>query len=166
MTLVSDLLVQNCVLLSGDLVTVKVCVLLQLFNQVFYIKCIKPHVDFIQIWVIWNAECKQGRWDSLFWQRHSLGHQGESFSAHCRTRHQLDHHVFAGGLKMHPCHLLQHWRQGGHITSLCAGVSACCVQNVSPVHDQQQHMRLTFPLRKGWKKTDTLKGRGSKGGKE
>lgn len=85
----------------------------------------------------------------VFWRQHSLGHQGEGFSAHCRTWHQLDHHVFAGGLKMHPRHLLQHRRQGGHIASLCARVPACSVQDVPPVHHQQQHMRLTFTLQTG-----------------
>lgn len=111
--------------------------------------------------------CKRGQWESLFWQLHSLGHQGESFSAHGWTWHQLDHHVFAGGLKVNPRHLLQHGGQGGHIASLCAGVSARCIQDVPPVHHQQQHVRLTFSLQKGSCRVEkeTLKRRYSEGGK-
>lgn len=93
-----------------------------------------------------------------FFSLHSLGHQGERFSAHGRTRHQLDHHVFAGRLKMDPCHLLQHGGQGCHVTGLCAGVSSCCVQDVSPVHHQQQHMSLAFFLQKKKKKWLRKKG--------
>lgn len=85
---------------------------------------------------------------SSFFSLHSLGYQGESFGADGGTRHQLDHHVFAGRLKMDSCHLLQHGGQGGHVAGLCAGVSSRCVQDVSPVHHQQQHMSLAFFLPK------------------
>lgn len=83
-----------------------------------------------------------------FFCLHSLGYQGERFSAHGGTRHQLDHHVFAGRLKVDSRHLLQHGGQGGHVAGLCAGVSSRRVQDVSPVHHQQQHTSLAFFLQK------------------
>lgn len=99
---------------------------------------------------VYANTCKWGQWDSLSWPQHSLGHQGEGFSAHGRTGHQFDHHMFRSSLEMRPRHLLQHWGQGGHIPSLSARVPTCCVQDVSPVHHKQQHMGLTFALQKGW----------------
>ncbi|TNN66073.1 hypothetical protein EYF80_023701 [Liparis tanakae] len=79
---------------------------------------------------------------------HSLGHQGEGLGTHSQTRHQLDLDVFGDSLEMRPRHLLQHRGQRVHIAGLRAGVSPRRVQDVSSVHHQQQHMRLTFPLQK------------------
>lgn len=84
------------------------------------------------------------------WQLHSLGHQGEGLGAHGWTRHQPDHHVFTGGLEVSPRHLLQHRGQGGHVAALCARVPGGRVQDVAPVHDQQQHVRFAFSLRVEW----------------
>lgn len=77
---------------------------------------------------------------------HSLGHQGESFGAHGGTWHQLDHHMLTGRLEVDPRHLLQHGGERGHVAALCAGVSSRRVQDVSPVHHQQQYVSLTLFL--------------------
>lgn len=89
---------------------------------------------------------------TLHWL-HSLGYQGEGLGAHSGTRHQLDHHVLAGRLEMDPRHLLQHGGECGHVAALCAGISSRRVQDVSPVHHQQQHVSLTLFL---WKKKKSI----------
>lgn len=84
----------------------------------------------------------------VLWQQHLLGHQGESFRAHGWTWHELDHYMLCSSLEVRPSHLLQHRGQRGHVTRFCAGVSACCVQDVPSVHHEQQHVRLTLSLHK------------------
>lgn len=47
---------------------------------------------------------------------------------------------------MRPRHLLQHGGQGGHVAALSARIPAGRIQDVAPVHHQQQHVRFAFPL--------------------
>lgn len=153
----------------------KLWAILQLFNHVFHEfvifvakyewNWIKPfgfHPDMQRFKM---SRANEGSATPTVQQRHLLRHQREGFGTYSRTRHQLDHHMFGGSLEMRPCDLFKHRGQGGHIASFCAGISACCVQDVSSVHHKQQHMGLTFSLQGVWKRDvlkKGLKGRGNK----
>lgn len=85
-------------------------------------------------------QSKQAEMDSLRDER-------ESFRADGRTGDELDEDVAQGSREVGSCDLLQHGAEGVDVGCLAGRVPGARVQDVSPVQDQQEDMRLAGALR-------------------
>lgn len=102
-------------------------------------------------------QSKQAEMDSLRDERESLRADG-------RTGDELDEDVAQGSREVGSCDLLQHGAEGVDVGCLAGRVPGTRVQDVSPVQDQQEDMRLAGALRAAFLRAKAVGIQKEKGG--